>query len=109
VWTTRAALDGRFSKASSSGVAQFNVPGPSGSGSGFLGIMLNKGGIGGGYSGWKFENADTGAAWNGSCSSGTYHNIASAWTSATYLNPSGVNITVRNNQWANGFVFGLQL
>jgi hypothetical protein len=109
VWTTRAALDGRFNKASSTGVAQFAVPAPAGRGSGYLAIMLNKGGIGGGYSGWNFENADNLADWNRSCSSGTYHNIASGWTQASQLDPSGVLITVRNNQWANGFLFGLQL
>ena len=109
VWTFRARLDGRFNKQSSSGVGTFTVPAPAGRGSGYLAIMLNKGGIGGGYGGWNFENADNLADWNRSCSSGTYHNIASGWTAASELDPSGVLITVRNNQWANGFLFGLQL
>lgn len=106
-YTTRARLDGRFDKRSTSGVANFVVPTP-GKGSGFLAIMLNKGGIGGGYGGWAFENADNLADWNSSCSDGTYHNIAAGWTPAYEL-PAGVRITVRNNQWANGFVFGLQI
>lgn len=107
VWTLRARLDGRFNQIGTTGVGQFSLEAP-GEGSGFLAIMLNKGGIGGGYGGWNFQNGDNLAPWNPACSDGTYHNIASAWTPARSM-PGGVLVTVRNNQWANAFVFGVRM
>lgn len=120
IWTTSAALDGRYNTAPPIGglddPAWFHVPAPPGQGSGFIAIMLNYGWIGGGYGGWDFKTAvpggaiGSGVSWNRSCSDGTYHNIASAWTNAKEM-PHGVDVLVRNvdNGIAQAFIFGVTL